>query len=334
MNYIINLGILGCVAMICSFILTRILVSIMPKLGIVDIPSKRRAHEQATPRGGGLAFILIFSIALPVFEYIMRGTYSGSADILQIFLPISLISFWDDVSHVMVPMRLFVHVLCASLAVMWLVHPSTILHYEIPMSLDLAIGTFALLTFLNVYNFLDGIDGITVSESIHLSTTILLLCIFRYDIIPNVDIVIMVATIILGWSIGFIYFNWQPAKIFLGDVGSISIGFLLGVCLLTIASANAKLFAACVIAALYYIADGGITILIRLVKGEKIWEPHLQHFFQKAVRKGHSHKKVVQRIMKCNILLMLFAVNALYYPVLSIISAILIVMITLIRSVI
>jgi UDP-N-acetylmuramyl pentapeptide phosphotransferase/UDP-N-acetylglucosamine-1-phosphate transferase len=202
MNYIINLGILGGVTMICSFILTRILVCIMPKFGIVDIPSKRRAHKQATPRGGGLAFVLIFSIALPVFEYIMRGTYSGSADILQVFLPISLISFWDDVSHVMVPMRLFVHVLCASLAVMWLVHPSTILHYEIPMSLDLAIGAFALLTFLNVYNFLDGIDGITVSESIHLSITILLLCIFRYDIIPNVDIVIMVAQLVLFTLIG------------------------------------------------------------------------------------------------------------------------------------
>jgi UDP-N-acetylmuramyl pentapeptide phosphotransferase/UDP-N-acetylglucosamine-1-phosphate transferase len=144
----------------------------------------------------------------------------------------------------------------------------------------------------------------------------------------------MIATIILGWSMGFIYFNWLPAQIFLGDVGSIGIGFLLGVCLLIIASASAKLFAACVIAALYYVADGGMTILIRLVKGERIWEPHLQHFFQKAVRKGDSHKKVVKRIMKCNILLMLFAVNALYYPVLSIIAAILIVMVTLIRSVI
>ena len=334
MNYIINLGILGGIVMICSFILTRILIYIMPKLGIVDIPSKRRSHKQETPRGGGLSFIFIFSISLPIFEYMMRGTYSASMNILQIFLPISLISFWDDVSHVSVPVRLFMHILCALLAVMWLVHPSTILHYEIPMSLDLAIGAFALLTFLNVYNFLDGIDGITVSESIHLSCTILLLCIFRYDIIPNVDIIIMIATIILGWSMGFIYFNWQPAQIFLGDVGSISIGFLIGVCLLIIASASAKLFAACVIAALYYVADGGMTILIRLVKGERIWEPHLQHFFQKAVRKGDSHKKVVKRIMKCNILLMLFAVNALYYPVLSIIAAILIVMVTLIRSVI
>ncbi len=334
MSYIINLSILGVVAVIASLILTRGLIDFMPKLGIMDIPSARRSHTAPTPRGGGLSFVVVFSTLLPLFEYYLAGTVERSAAILQIFLPISLISFWDDVSHMNVVLRLIVHILCSLLAVMWLIHPSTILHYEIPMSLDLAIGAFALLSFLNVYNFLDGIDGITVSESMHLSATILMLCALRYDIIPNVDIIIFIATIIFGWSIGFVYYNWQPARIFLGDVGSISIGFLIGICLLTLASASAKLFAACVIAALYYVADGGMTILIRLVKGERIWEPHLQHFFHKSVQKGRSHKRVVKRIIKCNMLLMLFAVNSLYYPIISIIGALLVVIITLIRSVI
>ena len=144
--------------------------------------------------------------------------------------------------------------------------------------------------------------------------------------------VIIITTIILGWAIGFFYFNWQPAKIFLGDTGSISIGFLLGVCLLTVASASVKLFAACVIASLYYVADGGLTILRRLIKGEKIWEPHLQHFFHKSVRKGRSHKQVVKRIIKCNLLLMIFSVGSLYYPIISIIGALIVVVVTLIRS--
>jgi len=334
MSYLVNLSILGVVSVIASLLLTRGLIDFMPKLGIMDVPSARRSHKAPTPRGGGVAFVIIFSTLLPSFEYYLIGTFERSAAILQIFLPISLISFWDDISHMNVVLRLIVHILCSLLAVMWLIHPSTILHYEIPMSLDLAIGSFALLAFLNVYNFLDGIDGITVSESMHLSATILVLCALRYDIIPNVDIIIFIATIIFGWSIGFVYYNWQPARIFLGDVGSISIGFLIGVCLLTIASASAKLFAACVIAALYYVADGGMTILIRLVKGERIWEPHLQHFFHKAVRKGRSHKRVVKRIIKCNILLMLFAVNSLYYPIISIIGALLVVIVTLIRSII
>ena len=334
MSFIISLAILGIIALITSLVITKLLINVMPKFGIVDIPSKRRAHNKITPRGGGFAFVLIYSILLPAFEYFVVGSIEDSIIVLQIFIPISVVSFWDDVSHVMIPLRLIIHILCSCLAIMWLVHPSPILHYEIPVYLDLAIGTFALLTFLNIYNFMDGIDGITVSQSLHYSATILLLCFVRYDLIPNVDTVVVTAVIIGGWSLGFIYFNWQPAKIFLGDVGSISLGFLIGICLLTIASASAKLFAACVIASLYYIADGGMTILIRIVKGEKIWEPHLQHFFQKSIKNGKSHKRTVKRIMKCNILLMLLAVQSLYYPVISIIGATLVVMVTIIRSVI
>lgn len=334
MSYVINLVILGIVVVIASFILTNLFIKMMPKLGIVDIPSARRSHKIVTPRGGGLAFVIIFLIVAPLFEYIAIGSFVYSADLFKILLPIAFISFLDDISHVPIPIRFFVHLLCAYFAVKWLIHPHIILHNEIPISLDLAIGTFALLTFLNVYNFLDGIDGITASESLHLSFTILLLCIIRYDIIPHVDIIIMIAVIIFGWNIGFMYFNWQPAKIFIGDVGSVTIGFLLGICLLTIASASAKLFIACFIAALYYVLDGGLTILVRLVKGERIWEPHLQHFFHRAVIGGKTHKQVVKRIIKCNMLLMLFSVNSLYYPVISLVCAIITVMVTLIRSVI
>ena len=334
MNFIINLVTLGIIALVTSLVITKLLIYAMPKFGIVDVPGQRRSHSKVTPRGGGLAFVLIYSILLPTFEYFSTGTIDDSIIILQIFIPISVVSFWDDTSHVIIPIRLLIHFLCSCLAIMWLIHPNSILHYEMPIYFDLVIGTLALLTFLNIYNFMDGIDGITVSQSLHYSLTILLLCSIRYDIIPNVDMVIVTAVIIGGWSLGFIFFNWQPAKIFLGDVGSISLGFLIGICLLTISSANIKLFAACVIASLYYIADGGITILIRAVKGEKIWEPHLQHFFQKSVRNGRSHKRTVKRIMKCNFLLMLFSVYSLYYPVISIIAAVFVVVITIIRSVI
>lgn len=334
MSNILNLFILGIISTTASYLLTKLLINLLPKYGMIDAPSARRVHNKETPRGGGIAFVIILGILLPLFEYCVFGQFGRSNAILQIFLPISLVSFWDDISHVMVPIRLVIHVICSFLAIMWLIHPSVVLGYGIPVYLDLVISAFALLTFLNLYNFLDGIDGITVCETAHLSITIIILCVLAYDIIPNVDMVIIITTIILGWSIGFFYFNWQPAKIFLGDTGSISIGFLLGVCLLTVASASAKLFAACVIASLYYVVDGGLTILIRIAKGEKIWEPHLQHFFQKSVRRGHSHKKVVKRIIKCNLLLMILSICSLYYPIFSIIGALIVVLITLIRSVI
>lgn len=331
--YIILFALFLC-ALSGSLLITKTLIAKMAAFGVVDKPSARRVHKEIIPRGAGLGFVLILSILMPIFEYFTFNTIHNSERILQIFLPIALVSFWDDINGVVVLIRLIVHILCSILAIMWIIHPDRLLHYEISPTLDLAIGAFALLTFVNIYNFLDGIDGISASESIHLSSTILILCYLRASFIPEVELIASLATITLGWSLGFIFFNWQPAKIFLGDVGSIGLGFILGMCLLKVATSGERLFAACVIASLYYIADGGMTILIRIIKKEKIWQPHLQHFFQKAVKRGQTHKQVVMRIMKCNFLLMILAVNCLYYPIISIILAMLVVMVTLIKSVI
>lgn len=331
MNHVYNFVAIFAISFGLSLLLTRALIAILPKFGMVDAPSNRRAHSKITPRGGGIAFALVFASLLPLAENYFFAKVEYSRMMLQVFVPITLVSFWDDISHVFIPIRFAVQALCAVLAVMWLIHPHTVIH-EMPIYVDLAISSFALLAFLNVYNFLDGIDGITFSQTAHLSTNIILLCLIEYSIVPYADMLIIMNTIILGWALGFGYFNWQPAKIFLGDAGSIGIGFVLGICILTVASGSLKLFAACLISALYYVADGSITILIRIVKGEKFWEPHLQHFFQKAVRKGYSHKKVVKRIILCNFLLMLCSVASLFYPLVSIVFAAIIVMVTLIRS--
>ena len=321
---------IGVVSLLLSLGLTNVLIKILKNYNIVDVPSNRRVHIASTPRGGGIVFVLIFLVLFPLTEYYLFGGIERTKLIVPILLPIGIISFWDDLFQVSVPIRLLIHIICSFLAVMRTV-PLPVLNYQIPLYLDFVFATFALLTFLNLYNFMDGIDGMTAHETIHLSLTTLILCTLNYDIILNVDMIIIIGMIILGWSSGFIYFNWQPAKIFAGDVGSISVGFLLGICLLNIAASSIKLFIAVVIAAAYYIADGGLTILIRTLKGEKIWEPHLQHFFQKAVKRGWSHKEAVVHIAKCNFLLMLLAINALYLPLISLIVAFIIVTITLIR---
>lgn len=314
-----------------SWFITRLLIPLLTKYKIVDLPGKRRSHESSTPRGGGLALILIYITCFPAFEYFIIGGFGYSRSIIQILLPIALVSFWDDLIGIRISFRLIVQASCSVLAIMWLVHPHLVLHDSLPIYLDLAIGSFALLTFLNVYNFMDGIDGISASESIHLCLTILLLYSVRGDIMNNVGFVIPTILIILGWSIGFLCFNWSPAKIFLGDIGSISLGFLFGICILIVASSSEHLFLSCVIACLYYVADGGITIMIRLAKGEAIWKPHLNHFFQKGLRKGMSHKSVVYKIIRCNLLLMILSVNALFYPVISTILAVIVVTYTILR---
>lgn len=317
------------ISIFTSVFFTYFLIDYMIKLGALDHPGSRRSHEIPTPRGAGISFVIAASIIVPVYEYIIWGHLEFSKYLLPLFLPISLISFYEDVSSVSIFIRFIVYGICSFLAIDWLIHPNIVFPYEISLQLDLIIAGFALLAFINVYNFMDGIDGITASQSIHLSSTIIVLCYLNYDIIPNVDLIIAINLIVFSWSLGFMFFNWHPAKIFLGDVGSISIGFILGVCILTVATASAKLFLACVIASLYYIADGGLVVLIRFAKGEKIWEPHLQHFFQKALKKFRSHSLVVKQIIKCNFCLMILSIFALYYPIISAICAFFVVVITI-----
>ena len=200
-----------------SLIITKILVKIMTYLKIVDKPEKRRVHNITTPRGGGLALVLIYCILLPIFEYYWTGYFNYSSDIIQLLIPIALISFLDDIIGVNNSFRLFIHSLSSFLAILWLIHPERILSIDlpiiknIPMLADLIIGTFALMTFLNIYNFMDGIDGITAMQSIHFSVFMILLCFLQSNNINNVGFIITTSILILGWGVGFLFYNWHPA---------------------------------------------------------------------------------------------------------------------------
>ena len=251
----------------CSFTLANLmikaLITPLSKFGMIDVPGTRRAHSTATPRGGGLAISLVLMIVGPLFEYIMTKSFYYSAKALPPFFMISLVSFLDDIKTIKVLIRLIIHLFCASFVVYSFLYPSLLIHYNLPISLIFILAVTGLTAFLNIYNFLDGIDGITAAESIHLCMTILILCHLKSEIIVHLNFIVGITTLICACSISFMIFNWSPAKIFLGDVGSISLGFLIGLNLLLIAAASERLFLSAGIASLYYIADGGLTILIR-----------------------------------------------------------------------
>jgi UDP-N-acetylmuramyl pentapeptide phosphotransferase/UDP-N-acetylglucosamine-1-phosphate transferase len=174
--------------------------------------------------------------------------------------------------------------------------------------------------FINFYNFMDGIDGITAVETISLSGGILVLTNVQMAI-PGSRVffasshefftVTLILLTLLGCSIGFLRSNWHPAKIFLGDIGSITIGYLLGFCLLAVAAAGYWYIALTL--PLYYLADGGLTLLRRLFKGEKIWQAHRTHFYQRAAQAAGRHDGVVLKIALCNLTLTIIAGFALVY---------------------
>jgi len=319
-EYIYSLVILILSFFIC-LALTRFLVLYFTKTGVVDSPDPRRLHKKTTPTGGGIAVIASFAFGFLALDFILYE-WRYSLFILPPLLTLAVISFYDDIKELPPALRFCAHVIAAGYISYNFLLPYQLFHGELSYWADFVIAFIALAGFMNIYNFMDGIDGITASESIHLSITILILSILRGDVIIHCELIIIIASLILMCSIAFIIYNWHPAYIFIGDVGTITIGMLLGFCLMLIAASGVKLFVSVIIASLYYLADGGITILIRLVKKEKIWLPHVNHFFQQAIRQRLPHKKITTEIILCNYWLMMLSVSALYYPMLSLLLAI------------
>ncbi|RYE06055.1 MAG: UDP-phosphate alpha-N-acetylglucosaminyltransferase [Rickettsiaceae bacterium] len=325
----ISLILLFLCTLFSSYILIKIAIKMLLYFGVLDMPSKRRTHTNITPRGGGIALVIALTICGSSFEYIISGSLIYSNKIGPIIYLISLVSFIDDIKTIPVIVRLMVHIFCAVSFVCIFIYPIFSYYDQLVLFFNILLLSLALTAFLNIYNFMDGIDGITAVESIHLTTTILILCLLKSECIVHIQFVVVISILICACSISFLSFNWPPAKIFIGDIGSISFGFLIGTCLLLISTSSIDLLFAAVIASLYYLADGGLTILIRLVNGEKIWRPHLKHFFQKAVKKGMPVEQIIKQIIGCNMLLMLLSFSALYFPILSSFFALITVTLTL-----
>ncbi len=170
---------------------------------------------------------------------------------------------------------------------------------SLPPFLTLALLALAWLWFLNLFNFMDGIDGLAGSEAAFLGFGLSLLA-------PEAPA--LFASALAGAALGFLYWNWSPARIFLGDVGSVPIGYLLGFLLLDLALAGG--FLAALILPLYFLADASLTLARRLLRGERIWKAHREHFYQRAVEKGLAHAAVVRRVLAADLLLLLCAFAA------------------------
>jgi len=251
---------------------------------ILDHPNERSSHDDPTPRGGGLAVTGVLTGA-----WIAIGTFGGG-DITEI-LVLSLaamilagVSWLDDLHSLSARTRLAVQAICVAAALLATPMPA-IEGLSAWMAPALIAVALAWIWFINLFNFMDGIDGISGVET---------------------------GSVGLGAAAGFLWWNWSPSRIFLGDVGSIPIGFLLGWLLLKMALAG--LWAPALILALYYLADATITLIRRLARGEKPWQAHKEHFYQVAVRSGRSHAHVSTWILSVNFLLILLAAAAVTYP--------------------
>jgi UDP-N-acetylmuramyl pentapeptide phosphotransferase/UDP-N-acetylglucosamine-1-phosphate transferase len=164
------------------------------------------------------------------------------------------------------------------------------------------------LWFVNLVNFMDGLDWMTVAEVVPITAA--LAVIGFLGTLPWQDIVLSVA--ICGAMIGFAFFNRPVATLFLGDVGSLPIGLLIGWLLLQLAGSGAR--AAAILLPLYYLADSLITLIRRAIRGEPVWQAHRTHFYQRATDHGFRVMEIVSRVFVVNVILAALALMTIIVP--------------------
>ena len=251
----------------------------LQKKGLWDKPNDRSSHKVDTLRGGGLGPLSISVCGISIFvvpENLELGlAWLGGVTAL------SWISFRDDCKGVSIGSRLAAHVISV-MPILWA------LEFGEASAITLILLAVILVAYINFVNFMDGINGLVVGLMVLIPVGVL--CVVP-DMPPSTK---YMACVLGGAAGGFLPFNFPKAKMFLGDVGSITLGFNSAVILLWIVSSGSEKSDSWLVALIpiYFFAEGVWAILRRMIKGEKWWHPHREHFYQRLVRVGFSHKKV------------------------------------------
>lgn len=271
-------------------------------------PNHRSSHKVSTPQGGGFG-LMAATIAVTASGSVLLGI-PGQQSLWLVLAAtafVAVVGAVDDVRPIEALPRLFLQTI--GVAIVLIALPSDLrIVTSLPFWLERGLLALAILWFVNLVNFMDGIDWITVTETVTITAGLVL---FGWlDAFP--PSATLAALALCGATAGFAPFNKPAAKLFLGDVGSLSIGLLLAWLLVTLAGSGH--FTAALLLPLYYLADTTITLVRRTLKGEPILQAHRSHFYQRALDGGFSVPQIVGRVLLLNIALVVLAATTLLSP--------------------
>jgi len=293
---------LGTAAFFASWLLTAVIRKVALARGVLDVPGSRSSHSRPTPRGGGLAIVITVLTAVGIM-----GAYGAIPRKLASVLffggiAVGLVGLADDVRSMSVTLRLSVQ-FAAFIGCIWLLGPLPPVHFGVAVVdlgfAGLALAVVFLVWFLNLYNFMDGIDGIAGTEAISVAVFAALLLAWPHGSgSPPALVMLVVAASVSG----FLVWNWPPARIFMGDSGSGFLGFCLGsIAWATIAEGRLSIWVWLILLGAF-IVDATVTLVRRWLRGAHVTQAHRSHAYQRLSRKFGSHKKITVGILLLNVL--------------------------------
>lgn len=282
-----------------SFALTHVLRRYALHKSLLDIPNGRSSHTIPTPRGGGVAIVISYLVAL---VWMISAGLIGRDPFLAMFgagALIAALGFLDDHGHIAARWRLLGHFFAAAWALFWLGGLPAISVFGMTLAPGLIVNVLAafyLVWLLNLYNFMDGIDGIASVEAI-------CVCVGAAIIYALSGFATLVwLPVLLACAVaGFLFWNFPPAKIFMGDAGSGFLGIMLGCLSLQGAWISSQFLWVWLILLGVFIVDATVTLIRRLVRGDKVYEAHRSHAYQFASRRFGKHLPVTSAVGVINL---------------------------------
>lgn len=266
---------------------------------LMDIPNARSSHSVPTPRGGGVGFVVAFLLALP---FLVWAGVTDAMGALAIGIPgllVAVLGFIDDHGHVAARWRLLGH-FAASVIGLWLLNglpPVEIAGRVLDLGwVGNVLAVFYLVWMLNLFNFMDGIDGLAASEAVFVLVGMAVLCTVTSQITLWTPLVLAIATA------AFLIWNFPPAKIFMGDAGSGFLGITIALVTLGAGWESPNLLWSGLILSAMFVTDATVTLMRRLWQRDRVFEAHCAHGYQRVSRRYKSHLKVTLVLSAINIL--------------------------------
>jgi len=289
----------GCISLLLTSALRRYALS----KSLIDVPNARSSHTVPTPRGGGVAIVLSFLLLVPLLSIFSLLPWASAWGLIGAGAGVAVLGFLDDHGHIAARWRLLGHFSAAVWALFWLggIPPLTIMGVVFDMGwIGGLLSLFYLVWMLNLYNFMDGIDGLASVEAIAVCLSASLI----YALMGFSSLAW--APLLLSFTVaGFLYWNFPPAKIFMGDAGSGFLGVTLGILSLQAAWASPALLWVWVILMGVFVVDATFTLVRRLVRGDKVYEAHRSHAYQYASRQFGRHLPVTLTVGLVNVVWLL-----------------------------